>query len=58
MGKSPSITAIVNSASVLKEELSKHNAENVSTKKEMDSLKAQHEDCNIHCIIQLKSTDK
>ena len=32
VGKSPWITAIVNSASVLKEELSKHNAENVSTK--------------------------
>ena len=58
VGKSPWITAIVNSASVLKEELSKHNAENVSTKKEIDSLKAQYEDCNIHCIIELKSTDK
>ena len=58
MGKSPWITAIVNSASVLKEELSKHNAENVSTKKEIDFLEAQHEDRNIHCIIELKSTDK
>ena len=58
VGKSPWITAIVNSASVLKEELSKHNAENVSTKKEIDLLKAQHEDRNIHCIIELKSTDK
>ena len=58
VGKSPWITAIVNSASVLKEELSKHNAENVSTKKEIDLLKVQHEDRNIHCIIELKSTDK
>ena len=58
VGKSPWITAIVNSASVLKEELSKHNAENVSTKKEIDLLKAQHEDCNIHRIIELKSADK
>ena len=58
VGKSPWITAIVNSASVLKEELSKHNAENVSTKKEIDLLKAQHEDHNIHRIIELKSTDK
>ena len=58
VGKSPWITAIVNSASVLKEELSKHNAENVSTKKEIDLLKAQHEDRNIHRIIELKSTDK
>ena len=57
-GKSPWIMAIVNSASVLKEELSKHNVENVSTKKEIDLLKAQHEDCNIHCITELKSTDK
>ena len=52
VGKSPWITAIVNSASVLKEELSKHNAENVSTKKEIDLLKAQHEDRNIHPITE------
>ena len=58
VGKSPSITAIVNSTSVLKEELSKHNAENVSTKKEIDLLKAQQKDCNIHHIIELKLTDK
>ena len=50
--------AVVNSASVLKEELSKNNAESVSTKKEIDLLKAQHNDHNIHCIIELKSTDK
>ena len=58
VAKSPWITVIVNSASVWKEELSKHNAENLSTKKETDLLKAQHEDCNIHRIIELKSTDK
>ena len=52
VGKSPWITAIVKSASVLKEELSKHNAENVSTKKEIDLLKAQHEDRNIHPITE------
>ena len=40
VGKSPWITAIVNSASVLQEELSKHNAENGPTKKEIDLLKA------------------
>ena len=53
VGKSPWIMA-----SVLKEELSKHNAEKVSTKKEIDLLKAQPEDRNIHRIIELKSTDK
>ena len=58
VGKSPCITTTVNSASVLKEELSKNNAENVSTKKEIDLLKAQHEDCNIHHITELKSTNK
>ena len=58
MGQSPWITAVVNSANVLKEELSKHDAENVSTKKEIDLLKTQHEDHNIHCIIELKSTNK
>ena len=36
VGKIPWITVIVNSTSVLKEGLSKHNAENVSTKKEID----------------------
>ena len=58
MGQSVWITAVVNSASVLKEELSKQDAENVSTKKEVDLLKTQHEDHNIHCIIELKSTNK
>ena len=58
VGKGPWITAVDNSASVLKEKLSKHNAENVSTKKEIDLLNTQHEDRNIHRIIELKSSNK